>query len=75
MATEPPPDGYRWTGNGMEMVLVDPARCPECGRAWPFGQRTYTACARHRGHPAWQCGCGAKMIRLDGVFVTAWSCD
>lgn len=68
------PDGYEWTGNGMEIRLVDPVDCP-AGHAYRAGQRTIAPCVEHHGHPAWWCACGAKMIRLDGVFVTSWSCD
>lgn len=76
MTKGPPPDGYRWTGNGWEMALIDPTECP-AGHPFRFGQRTFAHCEEHRGHPAWRCDCGVEMIRDhgDGTFVTTWSCE
>jgi hypothetical protein len=66
------PDGYRrLPGGGME--LIDPVDCPS-GHPFRWGQRGYSPCAKHRGHPKWTCACGRDIYRAEGRFVTTLAC-
>lgn len=75
MSRPAPPDGYRWTGRGPEIVLVDPDTCP-AGHPFTFGQRGYTHCSErsHHGHTYWLCACGQETYRAPGAFVDQLDC-
>lgn len=69
------PPGYVPYGE-MGMRLVDPVDCPG-GHPFAFGQRTWTPCAEHRGHPSWRCACGVEQYphRGDGQIVAELECQ
>lgn len=63
------PDGYRWTGRGLEMVLIDPLWCP-AGHPFEWGQRgPLDYCELHGQHNTWRCECSQQIWRVNGEFV------
>lgn len=65
-----PPDGYRWTGKGMEIELIDPDWCP-AGHPADLVKRGIHRCAVHGYaiHHEWTCSCGQLIWRVEGQFV------
>jgi hypothetical protein len=64
------PDGYRLTGRGPEVELIDPAWCPTGHPVEQF-RRGFTQCTdwEHQGHTYWMCSCGQDIYRAPGAFV------
>jgi hypothetical protein len=68
-----PPDGFEWTGRGMEIRLIDPEWCPT-GHPAMLIRRDFAHCAEHRGHNAWTCSCGQVIYRHAGEFLGELRC-
>lgn len=72
MEREVPPGYVPWGEQGIR--LVDPEQCP-AGHPFAWGQRAFSHCVQHRGHPAWRCKCGVELfLREDGRIVADLAC-